>query len=53
MYKLPFFLLCPKPAPAVSKQGFLVGYPEAVKRLDFRPTAYGNDGLKLYFINRH
>ncbi len=38
VYKLSFlFLSCPKPAPAVSKQGSVVGHPELIKKTGFPP----------------
>jgi hypothetical protein len=60
VYKLPFlFLSYPKPAPAVSKQGSLIGYPESIKKTGllpnrpaYRQAGYWNDGLTFYFIYR-
>jgi hypothetical protein len=44
------FLSCPKPAPAVSKQGSLIGHPEHAEKAGFPIKDFGNDKNFVYYF---
>ena len=48
-----FFLSCPKPDPAVSKQGLVIGHPEVNEKTGFRLKDCRNDEQRNRLISQH